>query len=330
MAINPFASDGTERARFMRDEAAFGADLRARAFQYLAPGAAFLNRGHVISGADTEQLVRQFSLASTDQLMVHLIALAQKRSDPSISGFPVGAVGLEAETGALVLGSNMEFPGSSLSMTMHGEGFVATRAFSRGQRLVRIAISEAHPCAHCRQYLCEFDWRDNLELIDPLGHRLKLADLYPWPFDPAYLGEHGARPGRRGARPAVQPGTKESGALEALIDAGARGHMPYSGAPAAVVIETHDGALIRGVGIESVAFNPTIMPIQAALVDLVAHGYSYVDIDHVHVGFDPNGPVDHRAATQLMVEALAPGAKTSIVAWSSGNGRTRENGDANA
>ena len=28
-------------------------------------------------------------------------------------------------------------------------------------------------------------------LIDPLGHRLTMAELYPWPFDPGYLGEPG-------------------------------------------------------------------------------------------------------------------------------------------
>ncbi|WP_164730658.1 cytidine deaminase [Pelagibacterium montanilacus] len=318
---NPFVADRKARTRFEDGEAAFGEALRAAAAPYIATDA-----DSVIPRAAAQGLVERFGLGSTDQLMVHLVALAAERATPPLSGFHVGAVGLEAETGALVLGWNLEFPGAPIAMTIHAEGFVATRAYARGNRLARIAISEAHPCAHCRQYLCEFDWRDEIELIDPLGHRLMLADLYPWPFDPAYLGGCGAVPGRTSAHPVAHGWTVDGAVRDALLEAGARSHTPYSQAPAAAVIEMRDGTLLSGVAIESVAFNPTMTPIQAALIALVAHGYDYEDIAQVHVGADPSGPVDHGAATRQLMGALAPDAGVSILAWSRGAAGNKEGG----
>ena len=206
-----------------------------------------------------------------------LLALdaAKAIARPPISGFFVGAVGLEAETGDLILGGNVEFPGTHLGFTIHGEGFVFTRAFSRGTTIRTIAIGEAHPCAHCRQYISEFAASRELTLIDPLGHRLTMAELYPWPFDPDYLGERGAVAGALDASLDLAANDWPRPVADRLLDAGRRAHAPYSKCPGAVVLALSDGRMVAGSSVESVAFDPTMGPLQAAMINLIAHGYGY-------------------------------------------------------
>jgi len=67
---------------------------------------------------------------------------------------------------------------------------------------------------------------------------------------------------------------------EALLRAGRRAHAPYGRCPAAVALRLPDGRLIVGSLIESVAFNPTISPLQSALIGLHADGGSPADRRH--------------------------------------------------
>jgi cytidine deaminase len=241
---------------------------------------------------------------------------AEGFAHPPISNFFVGAVAHEAETGNLVFGGNLEFPRAHIGNTVHGEGFVATRAFSRGTSLDIIAIGEAHPCAHCRQYLSEFAATQRLLLIDPLGHRLKMAELYPWPFDPAYLGETGALPGAIGYPDlALRPNDVSDAVAQRLLDLGRRCHTPYGKAPAAIVLELRDGAIIGGSAIESVAFNPTISPLQAAMIDLYAHGYGHADIAGATMAAVEGAAVDYVAHAHDLLSAITPTASFREVAW---------------
>jgi cytidine deaminase len=274
------------------------------------------NLGGVITGDEAKSLCEWFALDSIEQLMLLVLPQAQKLARPSISAFEVGAVGLERDSGAIIIGGNVEFPGAHLGLTLHGEGFIATRAFSRGQTLATIAIGEAHPCAFCRQYLSEFAASGELVLIDPLGHRLTLGDLYPWPFDPAYLGESGAVPGTE-----YWPDlTLEADAVPAdvatkLEATGRRAYAPYSKCPSAVVLGLRDGGLVAGATIESVAYNPTIGPLQAALVDLLAHGYDYDDIAEAALATPHAGLVDYVASTSELLGRIAPDVRLQTATW---------------
>ena len=213
MSLNPFAADPGIPARLARLSPAARAQVADIAMDAAGrrQDALPANMGGVLLAETAADLCARFGIESVQDLMRILVEPARRLARPPISGFHVGAVGLEKATGNLILGGNVEFPGTHLGLTVHGEGFVATRAFSRGNALEAIAIGEAHPCAHCRQYLSEFENGRDLRLIDPLGHDLSLGDLYPWPFDPGYLGETGAAAGRRGfpdlgaEAPAVMP-----------------------------------------------------------------------------------------------------------------------------
>lgn len=317
MSINPFAADSAVPARLAaigpKERSAISG--RVKAAIAAADRRPASNEGSVLAADVAADLVSEFHLASVRDLMCLLLDVAEGIASPGISDFHVGAVGLEAETGNLIFGGNVEFPGTHLGFTLHGEGFVFTRAMSRGTNIAVIAIGEAHPCAHCRQCLAEYAASDRLELIDPLGHTLTLAQLYPWPFDPNYLGESGAVPGRE-----LWPTLKfdedaASPAAQTLLAAGRRSHSPYSQCPGAVLLHLRDGNMIAGFAIESVAFNPSIHPIQAAIVDLLAHGYAYSDIVAASLGTVRGGAVDYTLSTRELLARMVPEMPLLVLGW---------------
>lgn len=295
MSLNPFAADPAVPARL----AAIPDDVRKDVIALC---------DSAVAGVIERDAITATGIAPEDAMRL-LVEPAQRLARPPISGFLVGAVGLERETGNLILGGNVEFPGSHLGLTIHGEGFVATRAFHRGTSLAVIAISEAHPCAHCRQYLSEFAWGADLDLIDPLGHVLRLAQLYPWPFDPAYLGETGVVPGQE------HPLALEDDGPADLLAAGRRAHAPYSKCPGAVMFELEDGAVVSGSGIESVAFNPTMQPAMAAMIELVARGRDPSAIRAIWLGTVRGGALDYTATTTELMARVAPGVAVRVVGW---------------
>lgn len=317
MSINPFSADPAVPARLSLVDDATRNSIRLAAQDALASQSKSTadNDGGVIPHAAAQAMVARFGLHSIRDLMCLLLDVAEEYANPQISDFHVGVVGLEAATGNLILGGNVEFPGSHLGFTLHGEGFVFCRAMSRGVDLSVIAIDEAHPCAHCRQCLAEYAASDRLELIDPLGHTLTMAQIYPWPFDPGYLGEPGAVPGRELWPALAFAGPVNSADADLVLAAGRRSHSPYSKCPGALVLRLRDGAAITGIAIESVAFNPTIQPVQTAMVDLLAHGYRYEDIVGATLGTVLGGDVDYSVATRELLARVAPGVTLTVLGW---------------
>lgn len=261
--------------------------------------------------------------AATELVMLLAIETARALARPPVSGYRVGAVGLAAGSGDLVLGGNLELPGASIWHTVHGEGFVTLLARRRGELVRTLATSQARPCAHCRQVLAEMDGAhgsderpSGLRLIDPEGRVLRLADVYPWPFAPADLGMAGARPGSR-----PFPDLRLEGAVvpadiaDALVAAGSRSHAPYSGTPAAVALRCRDGAIVTGSVLESVAFNPTIGPLGDALVGLLAGGHDLADLVGAWIAVPADARIDHVAATEAGLAACAPGVALRVAAW---------------
>jgi cytidine deaminase len=314
---NPFAADPTIRLRRERLAASVGTAIGVEIATLISGGKAALgrNEGCVVPKQQADALIARYELTGVEDLMLLALDTARTIARPPISDFFVGAVGLETETGNLILGGNVEFPGTHLGFTIHGEGFVFTRAASRGMTITAIAIGEAHPCAHCRQYLSEFQATRDLVLIDPLGHRLTMAELYPWPFDPDYLGEAGYVPGAMHPDLALGENVLPQIIAERLLAAGQRAHAPYSKCPGAVVLALNDGNTVSGFSIESVAFNPTMGPLQAAMIDLIAHGYEASDIAEAALITRIGGNVDYSLSVTELLGKLAPSAPLSIVGW---------------
>lgn len=311
LSLNPFQADPAIRSRFESLDAAIGTDVRkavAHGLERVQRDVAS-NNGGVLQREDVDEIRHGYGL-SVEELLLLARPTAEGFARPPISDFHVGAVGLEAETGNLIFGGNLEFVGAHIGNTVHGEGFVFARAFSRGTSIATICIGEAHPCAHCRQFLSEFAATKNLLLIDPLGHRLRMADLYPWPFDPDYLGQKGIVAGEvRHPELELSPRDDHVDARVAakLVEVGRRAYTPYSKSPAALVFTMKDGTLIGGAAIESVAFNPTMSPLQTALIDMFAHGYSGRDIALATIATTPSFPrVDYTDSAGFLLDLIAP------------------------
>ncbi|HEX5826237.1 MAG TPA: hypothetical protein VFY23_01855, partial [Candidatus Limnocylindrales bacterium] len=233
-----------------------------------------------IPAAQVAALAGASGLASAREVALLALPVAATLARPSISAYRVGAVGV-TEGGGLVLGGNLEFPGASIHHTVHAEGFVTLHARARGLRVVELAIRQARPCAHCRQVLAEMAWAADLRIVDPLGSDVALWDVYPVAFQPGDLEATGCVPGAV-AWPGLAP-DPDGPALphevaRALAHAGSLAHAPYSGEPAAIVVRVADGRLFEGAVLESVAFNPTIGPVQDALVALAAAGVPYAAV----------------------------------------------------
>ena len=60
-------------------------------------------------------------------------------------------------------------------------------------------------------------------------------------------------------------------------------HSPYTDSQASVVIQTKDGKIGKGVYIESAAYNPSLPPLQSALINLNSIHLSFDQIDHVFI-----------------------------------------------
>jgi cytidine deaminase len=273
-----------------------------------------MDDGHVIPAEAVAGLMRDAGVPTVEALMLALLPRAQALARPVISNFRVGAIGREAETGALILGANVEFFGAPSADTIHAEQFLFSRAYHRGASLDLVAVS-ARPCGHCRQFMAEFAGRDRLTLLDPAGDRLTLAQMLPWSFTPADLGEAGVTPATGHSLRVPDDGAVPEEVRLALAAAGDRAYAPYSRSPSAVALLLDDGAIVTGAAIENAAYNPGLPPLQAALITLIAEGRDYAAIRHAVIGSTPGGATDHAASTHRLLGSIAPQARFNVLTW---------------
>jgi cytidine deaminase len=312
----PFPADRAFAFRMTALTATVGSAVEADIRALLSGSPADPLDASVVRAVAAASLIARHDLESVDELALLTLPVAAEVARPAISRYRVAAVGVEAETGDLLLGGNLEFPGTELGTTIHAEGFVALRARRRGRRLVTLAVREAHPCAHCRQTLTEAAGADSLRIIDPLGHAPGLADLYPWAFTPAALGVDADSPSRTSWPNLTFAGEEPPAAIAPqLLDLGRHAHAPYSGAPSAVVLTMRPTGEVGAGCLESVAFNPSIGALQAALVELAAARIEPTAIADAWLAKVDGGAVDPEPGFRALLHAVAPGARANVVHW---------------
>jgi len=232
--------------------------------------------GGAIPAAEVAQFLRTSGM-TVEQLMLALIPQAQQAAIPPISNFFVGAVALGA-SGSLYFGANYEFVGQALSFTVHGEQAATAHAISCGETgMQKLAVSAA-PCGYCRQFLYELTTASSLEIILPNTPTTLLTSLIPNAFGPADLGVTAAL-----MSPQSHGMTLSSGAgdrvVQVALAAANSSYAPYTFAYAGVALKTRDGGIFTGSVAENAAFNPSMSPLEAAVVSLViSGGKSYSDI----------------------------------------------------
>jgi len=240
---------------------------------------------------------------STDQLLGALVPIAQGLARPPISNYHAGAAALGA-SGAIYLGVNLEFPGSQLSQTVHCEHFAVVNALAHGERALKKMALSAPSCGHCRQFLYELNAIP--EILIPGRPAVPLTHYLPEPFGPRELGKEKLLldPVDHGLVLAAAPKALAAAALAAANAA----YAPYSGDPSGVALRTKDGKIYAGSAVESVAFNPSLPPLQAAFVVLLSAGRSYADIADAALVQKRGAKADHAEVTRAVLKSVAPDA----------------------
>ena len=200
---------------------------------------------------------------SVDNLLLLLVPFAQCYAIPPVSDYPVGVIA-QGKTGNAYFGANMEYKGTALSFTVHGEQSATTNAWLNGEQgLTNIAISAA-PCGYCRQFLYEITTAATLEVLLVGQPPEMLTDLIPQAFGPNDLGVTAAlmSPENHGLKldpPPTDP------VVQAALAAANASYAPYTNGYAGVAISTASGATYTGRYAENAAFNPSMSPLESAL-----------------------------------------------------------------
>lgn len=104
---------------------------------------------------------------------------------------------------------------------------------------------------------------------------------------------------------------------DAALSATNRAYAPYSKDPSGIAIRTADGKLFNGAYAENAAFNPSLNPIQSALINMALAGEKYEDIrgvalvEPVSAGINPH-EVSQVDFTLDVLHHIAPDAILSV------------------
>lgn len=262
--------------------------------------------------AEKVDRLRAFLLCDEDRLLRALVPVAKNFARSPISHYQVGAVGLGA-SGRIYLGVNLEFPSCPLNASVHGEQFLLTNAREHQETfLTTIAVSAA-PCGHCRQFLNEVEGASVIKILfqDHLGNDLTeySGNLLKASFGPQDLGVKG---GLLKLLPRLRSDNSHP-LTAAATQAAHNSYSPYTCCPSGIAIQTSDGTTFTGSYMENAAYNPSLSPLQAALVSLVIDHRSYDEISNVVIVEEEGAQIGQAETAEMMVRKLSPKAKFEAV-----------------
>ncbi|MFK3924557.1 cytidine deaminase [Serratia liquefaciens] len=212
--------------------------------------------------AEQVDAIKQRGGLDDDALAFALLPLAAACSLAPISQFYVGAIA-RGQSGNLYFGANMEFSGAPMQQTIHAEQCAVTHAWLRGESALASITVNYTPCGHCRQFMNELNSGTTLKIRLPGREPATLGDYLPDAFGPKDLNiatllmdrvDHG-----------FQLTLTDELEMAALAAAN-QSHAPYSNAHSGVALEAEDGTIYSGRYAENAAFNPSLPPLQAALI----------------------------------------------------------------
>jgi len=264
-----------------------------------------LSNPFIISADQVEEILQQCSLTH-EELLQQLVPVAQQFARPPISNYLVGAAVL-GKSGAIYLGVNLEFQGVPLNQAVHGEQFAVTMARQNGETgLIAIAISAA-PCGHCRQFMSEISDSKEIRVLIPNEDPMTLGSLLPYSFGPEDLGisERLFNPQAVDcSSPSNQLSLLTSKALEAAISS----YAPYTTSKSGVAIQTQNGKIYMGSYLENAAYNPSLSPLQSALIALVADICDYSEIVEVVLVEKQSAKISQKHLSEEIIKDIAPQA----------------------
>ncbi|EJG0042676.1 cytidine deaminase [Vibrio parahaemolyticus] len=261
-----------------------------------------------LSAQQFEQLLSATSL-SDKELRVALLPFAAAYSYAPISEFYVGAI-VRGLSGRLYFGANMEFFGVQLGQTVHAEQSAISHAWMKGEHGVKDITINFSPCGHCRQFMNELSTAKELKVQLPERDEKSLHEYLPEAFGPADLGIES------GLMAEVKHQfvcDDEDALIQQAVEAMNMSHAPYTNNLSGLSLELANGRVFKGAYAENAAFNPSLPPLQVALIQVLLAGETFDSIKAAALVENSKGKISHLADTQSTLEALNPDIPVSFV-----------------
>lgn len=295
-------------ARFVPALAAVSPALRAA----LAPLIDQHDFAGWLSAAQVKQLMRACDL-DEDALCFMLLPFAAAYAVTPLSHFDAGAIA-RGISGNLYFGANMEFVAAPLQQTVHAEQSAIAHAWLRGEKRLRALTVNYTPCGHCRQFMNELNSGTDLIICLPERPAATLGSYLPDAFGPRDLAIHSLllddidQPFTAAAwldhdLSAASPADNDP-LLSAALAAASRSHAPYSQSHSGVALQGQDGRIYAGRYAENAAFNPSLPPLQAALILMNAAGVDNRQIKRAVLAERQNASITQWPATSATLAAL--------------------------
>lgn len=254
-----------------------------------------------LSSDQREQLITQTGLTEKEVCLA-LLSEAAAYAHPPISNFRVGAIA-KGLSGTLYFGANIELVGANLNQTIHAEQAAITHAWMKGETGISDLFISESPCGYCRQFMTELTTSDCLNIILPDIEPQSLQQILPHFFGPADLGITD----KLMAPIDHQLDSHEFNPLEQ--EAGLalnHSYAPYSHAYSGMALALSNGVIIRGAYAENAAFNPSLSPLQTAIIMLIMSGYSLSMITSAALVEVKNSPLKHYEPSLTLLRAINP------------------------
>ena len=245
---------------------------------------------------------------SVDAVMIDLLDLARTYSRPPISNYKVGAVA-RGVSGDLYFGANLEFPGHSLGFSVHGEQAALSNAYMHADRGVSALAVTAAPCGHCRQFMNELS--PEIKVLVEGKPTVTLASLLPSAFGPKDLGVTDLAFPVKEFDLILPKGSSDELTMAAL-NAARKSYAPYTKAHSGVAVGTRSGRIYKGSYIENAAYNPSLPPLQTALVSLVLSGEEYSRISGVVLAEKEGAPISQKSVAEATLSSIAPDVELRV------------------
>lgn len=252
----------------------------------------------VLQAHEVTQL-QQSTALEADALALALLPLAAACAIAPVSNFNVGAIA-RGSSGNWYFGANMEFLGAPLQQTVHAEQSAITHAWLRGEAQLETITVNYTPCGHCRQFMNELNSGTAIRISLPGRAVSTLGDYLPDAFGPADLNiaERLLTPINHGF--SLQGDTLQ----QAAIAAANQSHAPYSHSYSGVALRSRAGQIYTGRYAENAAFNPSLPPLQAALILMNMHNEALDSVQQAVLAECPDAALSQLDATRATLAAL--------------------------
>lgn len=255
-----------------------------------------------------EQLLSATGL-SDKELRVALLPFAAAYSYAPLSEFYVGAI-VRGLSGRLYFGANMEFFGVQLGQTVHAEQSAISHAWMKGERGIKDITINFSPCGHCRQFMNELSTANELKIQLPEREEKSLHEYLPEAFGPNDLG---IESGLMAEVKHQFSFDDEDTLIQSAVEAMNMSHSPYTNNLSGLALEMASGRVFQGAYAENAAFNPSLPPLQVALIQVLLAGETFDNIKAAALVENSEGKISHLADTQSTLEALNPDIPLSFV-----------------